>query len=614
MMPSVRPNAGFSRLVPAGSGVDAHAPIPTAREGQVPLRQTPPVGGSLTTDRTTPLDIALAAAGRGFGVFPFKLAKRRGSTRWEKTPFVKWTEVATTDEAQIRKWAASWPRAQFGWRLPPGTVVVDLDDAEAFDRTERDLAPTARQTTVSGGSHWLYSDPECLARQTTNHDEGFDTRVGGKGWVGLYAIDSFAGDVAPAPEWLLDLGHQVQGGPAGEDAPVTTRHGITVLMGAWRRVGMGEKQILAELRERFEDGRIASSDSSRPWTDADFLTLAAEAAKWKPAPDLPPVLEVRLRSQVAPQELTSAWLIDVDETEPAPLLLGRLDAESSTTLFGDGGVGKGVYAAWMIARLTRLTPAWAVLILDWEHNGRFEWRPRVAGFKGDLTRVRIFQPDKPIWAETKHIEEEIAVIRNRYPDAPIFLVVDSIGYACIGQEIEKSATAINYKSALDKIGLPSLSLAHTTKENADPKYPFGSVYWSNNTRSTIGIAGRGLDPRSVKNRKTNQRSPFPDAEIPWEWSASGVLPETLVERPISFDGLTLMLAAFDGEERLTAKQILAAVLDAGGVMDIRTVQRLLNAKPSAFEHSGPRGKWSWRPVVQPVVRARSRVVRGGSNE
>jgi hypothetical protein len=118
----------------------------------------------------------------------------------------------------------------------------------------------------------------------------------------------------------------------------------------------------------------------------------------------------------------------------------------------------------------------------------------------------------------------------------------------------------------------------------------------------------------VKNRKTNQRSPFPDAEIPWEWSASGVLPETLVERPISFDGLTLMLAAFDGEERLTAKQILAAVLDAGGVMDIRTVQRLLNAKPSAFEHSGPRGKWSWRPVVQPVVRARSRVVRGGSNE
>ena len=563
---------------------------------------------------TSPLDIALAHSARGREVFPFKLARKRGSERWDKQPLVRWTQVATTDEAQIRRWSAKWPQAQFGWRLPVGTVVADVDDQEAFEATEAILAPTAGQATPSGGYHRLYSGLD--ARQTVKVVPGLDTRVGGKGWVGLYNVDSFAGDVAPAPDWLLDIGAQAAQ-VASTHEPITTRHQITRLMGKWRRDGMGEKGILAELRDRLESGLIAASDPSRPWLDSDLVVLAKEAAKWTPAPPVPDApLEVHIREETVPaHELASAWLIDVDETEPAPLLLSRLDAESSTTLFGDGGVGKGVYAAWMIARLTRLTPAWAVLVLDYEHNGRFEWRPRVAAFKGDLSRVRIFQPDKPIWAETKHIEEEIAVIRDAFPDAPIYLVVDSIGYACIGQEIEKSATAINYKSALDKIGLPSLSLAHTTKENADPKYPFGSVYWSNNTRSTIGIAGRGLDARSVKNRKTNQRSPFPDAEIPWDWSASGMLPDTLVERPLSFDGLSLMLAAFEGGEgSLTAKQILAAVLDAGGVMDIRTVQRLLNAKPSAFEHSGPRGKWAWRPVVQPVVRPVSRVVRGGSNE
>jgi AAA domain/Bifunctional DNA primase/polymerase, N-terminal len=243
---------------------------------------------------TTPLDLALAHAAQGREVFPFRL--RRVEGKYTKTPLVKWSTVATSDEDQIRKWAQTWPRAAWGWRLPVGTVVADVDDAQAFAATGLDLAPTAGQTTVSGGSHWLYSGLD--ARQTVKVIDGLDTRVGGKGWVGLYSIDAFSGEVAPAPDWLLDLGTKTD--QESDGSPITTRHGICEVMGAWRRVGLGEKQILAELRERFEDGRIASSDSARPWLDADFITLAAEAAKWTPAEELPPVLPVFIRQRVAP--------------------------------------------------------------------------------------------------------------------------------------------------------------------------------------------------------------------------------------------------------------------------------------------------------------------------
>ena len=288
----------------------------TALEGEVLPRQTPPAGqgASPLASGTTALDIALAQAALGHQVFPFKLTRKRGSKRWEKTPLVKWTQVATTDEAQIRRWAATWPRAQFGWRLPEGVVVVDVDHQDAFDATERALAPTARQGTVSGGSHWLYSDPDGQARQTTNHDEGFDTRVGGKGWVGLYAIDSFAGPVAPAPDWVLEPSDHVAGPEMDAATPITTRHEITRLMGGWRRAGISEKQILAGLREQFEDGRIASSDPARPWVDADLVKLASEAAKWTPAPPVPDApLSVRLQGQV--DNLDEIDAADLDELD-----------------------------------------------------------------------------------------------------------------------------------------------------------------------------------------------------------------------------------------------------------------------------------------------------------
>ena len=204
-------------------------------------------------------------------------------------------------------------------------------------------------------------------------------------------------------------------------------------------------------------------------------------------------------------------LIDIDPVEPKDLLLDRLHADEHTILYGDGGTGKGVIAAWWVARLTR--QGMRVLILDYEMHANFEWRPRVARFGGDLTKVAILQPTRPIW--------DIAGWLSTQALGYDYVVVDSVAYACVGEEVEKSPTAIQYSQAVSVMGKPVLSLAHVTKENPDPKHPFGSAFWSNGARVTIAVSRRDPDdpesPRVLRNQKTNQRGPFRPVAIDWSW-------------------------------------------------------------------------------------------------
>ena len=110
-------------------------------------------------------------------------------------------------------------------------------------------------------------------------------------------------------------------------------------------------------------------------------------------------------------------------------------------------------------------------------------------------------------------------------------------------------------------------LAHTTKANADPAHPFGSVFWSNGARNTIGIArdGEGLTaPRVLRNKKTNQRAPFAPVSIPWDWSEGSTLPPSLVSRP---HHESLSDRAFDAVYNrgfLTLKEMEAIVTSDGG--------------------------------------------------
>jgi hypothetical protein len=204
-------------------------------------------------------------------------------------------------------------------------------------------------------------------------------------------------------------------------------------------------------------------------------------------------------------------LSDVEAIVPDPQLLGRLHPQEHTILYGDGSAGKGVVAAWWVARLTRA--GMRVLIVDYEYHMNYEWRPRVEGFGGVMENVGVLQPQRPIW--------EIAGWLKGQAEPYDYVVVDSVTYACVGEEVEKSVTATRYSMAINMLMKPVLSIAHVTKADADPNHPFGSVFWSNGARVTIALSReKPADPTSdriMRNPKTNQRGPFSPVMIDWSW-------------------------------------------------------------------------------------------------
>lgn len=303
----------------------------------------------------------------------------------------------------------------------------------------------------------------------------------------------------------------------------------------------GASDILSEselraLRDRGVDHLVIAYDSDRAGQEgAEKLTKAARNAglftsraslgdpfggqykDWR---------EMRLAGVAEAPSPTADTRLDVwrlDELEVAEdtaMLAGHIHPTDHTILFGDGGTGKGVIAAQLVADLS---VDMRVLILDYEAHARHEWRKRVPHFGGAMKHVWIIQPTEPIWDIAQQVRE---LIEAEHID---LVVVDSVTYACVGEEVEKSATAAKYTVAVSHLKRPVLSLAHTTKTDLGAKHPFGSIFWSNGARVTINVRVDGPsynDPRIVECKKTNQSAPFAPYSIAWDW-VDTELPQSL---------------------------------------------------------------------------------------
>ncbi len=223
-------------------------------------------------------------------------------------------------------------------------------------------------------------------------------------------------------------------------------------------------------------------------------------------------LPVRLQDDSDEDE--AVLLLTQKFPEREPLWLDRIHPHEHTILYGAGGTGKGVIAAWWIARLTR-EEGLSVLVVDYEQHAMYEWGPRLAQFGADPAKVAYVQPTKPIWDRVGFLRAQIARFNVD------LVVVDSALYACGGEEAEKSVTAVKYGIAIAQLERPILTLGHVTKENADPQYPFGSVYWHNGARVTIAVSRKddadAESARIIRNAKTNQRGMFKTVGANWEW-------------------------------------------------------------------------------------------------
>jgi hypothetical protein len=200
-------------------------------------------------------------------------------------------------------------------------------------------------------------------------------------------------------------------------------------------------------------------------------------------------------------------------------------------LFGDGGQGKSLVALYLAGRLAQRGVT--ILYCDWEFDGESH-RARYGGLFGDAMpeTIRYARCDKPMAAEADRLGRLVRQYQVQY------LVCDSIVFACApGVPAESAEAAANYFQALRQIGVGSLNLAHTTKQNSErddvrqQQKPFGSGFWHNGARATWFLKGVqedhgrllvGIYPRKVNTGPLGAalgwRVAFDDASIRFERS------------------------------------------------------------------------------------------------
>ena len=101
----------------------------------------------------------------------------------------------------------------------------------------------------------------------------------------------------------------------------------------------------------------------------------------------------------------------------------------------------------------------------------------------------------PLWAQA----DELRDLATEF--GATFVVVDSAVPACGAVDPLKSEAAGQYAMGLERIGRPSLTLAHVTKAN-DGRMPFGSGFWHHLSRITWHL-GRDGETLIATNRKAN---------------------------------------------------------------------------------------------------------------
>lgn len=302
----------------------------------------------------------------------------------------------------------------------------------------------------------------------------------------------------------------------------------------------------------------------------------------------------------SPIERLGARLLNVIPTDPPPpMLIGRIDPGGHTILYGTGGVGKGTLASsWVVALLME---GRRVLIVDYE-NHPDEWSRRIAGIGADssmLEQVLHVSPLTAAWGGKR------GALWVQAPDlrqlsiafGADVMVVDSLIPACGGTDALKPEAAALYAGGLEYIGLPTLSLAHVTKEH-DLRYPFGSVFWHNLARTTWSLKAVG-GAVLLAHRKHNNYAKLPRQQIEVSWSQDGT-PVSVWERSHS-EALAQRISHLLIGQALTTTQIVDLLNDDLDEDDeevkansVRVaLNRGLRARPPKFTKAGTGSGERW---------------------
>jgi hypothetical protein len=184
-----------------------------------------------------------------------------------------------------------------GVAVPQGTVVLDIDNMAKFRATGLEVRMSAYAgTRREEGLHIYYRTDDIngpVAQVTEGDVLGYDTRVGGKGYVIAWDPQRWVhpSEWEFAPDWLYH--EQAPSRPVERDtsAPIGTRTEILSHLGRIAsRVPLSAEEYFGILDSLRNTGRIVALDPKRPWTDEDLSILAVEASKWEQVHEAPPLL------------------------------------------------------------------------------------------------------------------------------------------------------------------------------------------------------------------------------------------------------------------------------------------------------------------------------------
>ncbi len=137
----------------------------------------------------------------------------------------------------------------------------------------------------------------------------------------------------------------------------------------------------------------------------------------------------------------------------------------------------------------------------------------------------------------------MAVLQRKVQQGVGFIIVDSAALACGGNPKDEER-AIEYFNALSKLGVPSLTVAHMTKDERDDQHPFGSIFWHLSARMTWNVKSSSEPEQNPKhiglfNRKSNEDMRHKPVGICMDFSQDGVLVERETLSDEFFEALTL---------------------------------------------------------------------------
>lgn len=136
------------------------------------------------------LHAALDYVARGWNVFPCH--EHTTSTHRAKSPRIRGGfKAATTNPELVAAWWFEYPDALIGLAIPPGTVVLDIDDMTALADLEEiagDVLPATLTARTGRGMHLYYRHPSPFLTQggirgPSGLLQGVDVRIGGKGYL-----------------------------------------------------------------------------------------------------------------------------------------------------------------------------------------------------------------------------------------------------------------------------------------------------------------------------------------------------------------------------------------------------------------------------------------------